>query len=246
MAKLEWIFPGPGVLAAWRATDTLALELNLTDPATLGEVQKGAREIDTGTLPAAFTTWVRQQAQDNCLNLAQLQAMDPNFQLATITMANARRNGLEAAFGLDLMFARMARSPQRPVEALETAQEQVDALKMDMAQASEVDDLQTFSPDEQAQAQQVLLKLATAWEHSDFAILNSYAQWCQCMDRASDQQQMKRLIDDRNIHFAQRIDALHVAGHRLFAAVGSLHLIGGDQSIPALLARQGYTVQRLF
>jgi uncharacterized protein YbaP (TraB family) len=246
VAKLEWTFPGDQLRAAWRATDTLALELNLLDPATVSQVQKGARDFNTSLLPDVFTEWVRQQAQENCMDLAQLQSMEPNFQLATITMANARRSGLEAAFGLDLLLSQMAQHPVRPIEALESAQEQLDALKLDADQANTLAEVQTFSPEEQAQAQTVLLKLANAWAQSDYATMDGYAQWCQCLESASDQAQLKRLIDDRNIHFAERIAALHASGRRVFAAVGSLHLIGGDKGVPGLLAQQGYAVERLF
>lgn len=246
VAKLEWTMPGAQLRAAWRATDTLALELNLLDPATLGEVQKGAREFNTSLLPAVFTEWVRKQAKENCMDLAQLQSMDPNFQLATITMANARRSGLEAAFGLDLLLSQMAQHPVRPIEALESAQDQLDALKLDADQVNALEEIQAFSPEEQAQAQAVLLRLANAWAQSDYATMDSYAQWCQCLESASDQAQLKRLIDDRNIHFAERIAALHASGSRVFAAVGSLHLIGGDKGVPGLLAQQGFQIERVF
>lgn len=246
VAKLEWVIPGNAVRAAWRATDTLALELNLLDPSTILQVQAGARDFDASSLPVAFTEWVHKQAIENCLDLVQLQTMDPMFQLATITLALARRSGLEAAFGIDLMLTQTAQSASRPIEALETAREQIDALKLDADQTLALAELQAFSAEDQEQAQQVLLKLATAWEHSDFATIDNYEQWCKCVDSPSDREQLKRLIDDRNIRFALRIDALHSAGRKVFAAVGSLHLMGKDKSVPGLLRKQGYTVQSLF
>ena len=53
-----------------------------------------------------------------------------------------------------------------------------------------------------------------------------------------------RLLDARNPGLAERIDALHTSGQRVFAAVGSLHMIGRT-GLPALLARRGYTVERI-
>ena len=246
VARLDWAFPGEDVLLAWRATDTMALELNLLDADTLSRVQSGARDFDNRALPAAFTAWVQQQARDNCLDLAKLQAMDPNFQIATITMENARHSGLEAAFGIDLMLTHMASDTGRPIEALETAQEQLDALKSDKEQDGQLADIEAFSADEQERGQKVLLTLATAWEQSDLAALRNYEQWCACMETASDREQLKHLIDDRNVHFAKRIDALHTSGRNVFAAVGSLHLTGAEKAVPDLLIRQGYTVERVF
>lgn len=247
LARLDWIFPGAQVLGALRLTDTVALELNLLDQDTVSAIQKGVRDASPAPQPPAFTHWVRQKAEENCLNLQQLQALRPEVQLMSITMAVARKSGLEASYGIDMLLARIAKDLGRPIEPLEYAQDQLNALQQEVSQDGGVaDDLQSFSPEEQEQSDQVLLKLAAAWEHSDFATMESYAQWCHCMETASDRQQMKRLIEDRNPRMANRIDALHGLGHKVFAAVGSLHLIGGDQAVPGLLEKRGYSVQRVF
>jgi uncharacterized protein YbaP (TraB family) len=247
LAKLDWIFPGAQVLQALRQTDTVALELNLLDPDTVQAIQQGVRETSAAAPPPAFASWVRQKAEENCLNLEQLQSLRPDVQLITLSMAAARQSGLEAAYGIDLLLTRVAHDLARPIEPLESAQDQLNALKQDAdGDASLAQELQAFSPDEQEQAQQVVLQLAAAWERSDFAAMDSYAQWCHCMETASDRQQMKRLIEDRNPKMANRIDALHTQGHKVFAAVGSLHLIGGDQAVPGLLEKRGYRVQRVF
>ena len=43
---------------------------------------------------------------------------------------------------------------------------------------------------------------------------------------------------------AARIDSLHASGQPVFAAVGSLHLVG-RLGLPALLAERGYKVERV-
>ena len=55
---------------------------------------------------------------------------------------------------------------------------------------------------------------------------------------------MKRLLDDRNPASPTRIDALHAGGQRVFAAVGSLHMIGPN-GLPALMGERGYRVERI-
>ena len=55
---------------------------------------------------------------------------------------------------------------------------------------------------------------------------------------------MRRLNDDRNPALAQRIDALHGQGRRVFAAVGALHMTGA-QALPRLMAERGYRVERI-
>ena len=50
--------------------------------------------------------------------------------------------------------------------------------------------------------------------------------------------------DDRNVALAERIDALHAQGRRVFVAVGSLHM-GGGTGLPKLLADKGFAVERV-
>jgi uncharacterized protein YbaP (TraB family) len=55
---------------------------------------------------------------------------------------------------------------------------------------------------------------------------------------------IKRLNDDRNPGLANRIDALHGEGRRVFAAVGALHMTGA-MGLPRLLAQRGFRVERV-
>ncbi|HYN59292.1 MAG TPA: TraB/GumN family protein, partial [Rubrivivax sp.] len=76
------------------------------------------------------------------------------------------------------------------------------------------------------------------------ATLERYASWCECADSEDQRALLRRLNDDRNAHLADGIDALHAQGHRVFAAVGALHMTG-PQALPRLLAQRGYSVQRV-
>ena len=50
--------------------------------------------------------------------------------------------------------------------------------------------------------------------------------------------------DDRNPGLAKGIAAIHESGQTVFAAVGSLHMIG-PMGLPQLLAKRGYRVERI-
>jgi uncharacterized protein YbaP (TraB family) len=54
-------------------------------------------------------------------------------------------------------------------------------------------------------------------------------------------------LDDRNPVMADRLDRLHSSGKRVFAAVGSLHMIGSI-GLPEQMQmqRRGYRVERVF
>ena len=55
---------------------------------------------------------------------------------------------------------------------------------------------------------------------------------------------MKRMLDDRNPLLAAAIDACTAAARAVFAAVGSLHMIG-PTGLPALLRQRGYRVEQV-
>jgi len=55
---------------------------------------------------------------------------------------------------------------------------------------------------------------------------------------------MKRLLDERNTDLSRSIDALHLSGKNVFAAVGSLHLFG-PFGLPALMGQLGYQVHHV-
>lgn len=245
VAKLEWVFPGPQISLALRATDRLALELNLLDPATAKALQAGAREPAPQKIPAAFGSWVKERAEALCLNPDDLQGLNPGFQAVTITLAEARAQGLEAAYGIDLILAMSAQSSGRPIDALELVQTQLDVLTVG-GQEEDVDAAEELDPVALERQKDVLVQSAQAWATGDYATMNDYANWCHCMDREADRVRMKRALEGRNPHLADGIDALHMQGHKVFAAVGSLHTIGTEGGLPALLVQRGYTVERVF
>jgi uncharacterized protein len=56
---------------------------------------------------------------------------------------------------------------------------------------------------------------------------------------------MKRLLNDRNLPMAERIDTLHSQGRKVFTAIGTLHMIS-PTGLPALMQKRGYVVEKVF
>ncbi|MEO8836341.1 MAG: TraB/GumN family protein, partial [Caldimonas sp.] len=138
----------------------------------------------------------------------------------------------------------VARGLNKPVLSLETPTEQMAALRsptraaMLAAVRSGLDDLDS------GRTGPLLARMAKDWTDGDLADLERYGRWCHCMSDAAERAQMHRVVDERNPPIADRIDAVHAAGQRVFAAVGSLHMIGPN-GVPALLSRRGYAVERV-
>ncbi|MGH7802959.1 MAG: TraB/GumN family protein, partial [Candidatus Binatia bacterium] len=103
---------------------------------------------------------------------------------------------------------------------------------------------ETLEQLEENRARPLLRRLAEAWANGNLAEIESYEDWCDCVHDDDEREFLRRVNDERNPHLASGIDALHLSGKRVFAAVGALHMVGA-KSLPKLLAARGYAVERM-
>ncbi|NDY93866.1 TraB/GumN family protein [Ideonella livida] len=243
VARPDWAVPGPQTRAALQAADRVALELDLTDPAVQRALLAVLRTPAGDPLPEALARRLDQAATGQCAG-PELRALRPELQLVQLSLLQLRADGLDAAYGIDGFMAGLARGLGKRLVSLESAQQQArlllqtDPAQRDAQLAEGLDEL------ESGRGRRLGVRLAQAWAQADVDTLESYAQWCDCLDTPARRADMRRLLDDRNPAMAAQIDRMHRGGLRVFAAVGSLHLIG-PQGLPALLRARGYTVQRL-
>lgn len=244
VARRDWMFPGPRLREALAASDTLALELDMLDPQTVQRMAAGLDAPGALPLPAALQRRLEERARGECADPALLARLGPEMKIAALTMLAARRQGLEAIYGVDLFLAGYGRSQGLRIVGLETPEEQLDAIGGSApGEATALLDSGLRELDA-GRAQALLARLAQLWADGEHATLAAYADWCNCLGTPAEAAAMRRLLDARNPVLAQRIDALHAGGARVFAAVGSLHMIGA-QGLPALLEQRGYRVERI-
>jgi uncharacterized protein len=74
--------------------------------------------------------------------------------------------------------------------------------------------------------------------------LHRYTEWCECLDTEAERREWRRTVEDRNLGLADSIISILDSGQTVFAAVGSLHMIGAT-GLPALLAKRGYRIELL-
>ncbi len=243
-ARDEWMFPGPRVAAALGASDVLALELDVLDPDILAGLAASARARPDEALPPALQERIDQRMVAECIDPAPWRTYAPEFQIASLAVIAARREGFDPAYAIDVVLALVARQLAKPVVSLETPEGQMAALRLPSRAAtiefveSSLDDLDRDG------AGPMITRLVRAWTEGDLAELADYGRWCECLRNDAERTAMKRLLDDRNPVIAVAIEALHARGQRVFAAVGSLHLIGPD-GLPVLLALRGFQVVRV-
>jgi uncharacterized protein len=242
VGKLPWVFPGPRLREAIAGTDTLALEVDVTDP----ELLRNPPAAATAPLPLPDTMRARlaQQIAAACLSEQALQRFNPLMQAVTLTVLSGRWEGLDAGFAQEIVLANSARAQRRPIIALENAQSQMALLlPSDPDQARHLLD-QALEQLERGRTRPLLRRMAEAWSDGRLSELEHYSQWCECADTAEDRAFLRRLNDERNAPMADRVDALHGEGKRVLVAVGALHMTG-EQGLPRLMAARGYTVERL-
>jgi len=244
VAKLDWAFPGPKTMQAFNASDTVALELDLLDPALQRRMVEAIAARREPALPAPLTQRLQRQAQAECIAPETLAGLGPMLQIATLSSLVGRRDGIDPAYGIDLFIAGLAHAAKKNTVSLETPELQLDTLSDDpdtpLAEMVE----SGLAELESGRARPLLNRLVRIWASGDDAELARYESWCDCLKTEADRRAMRRMLDERNPALAAGIDELHASGRQVFAAVGSLHMIG-PQGLPALLAGRGYRIERI-
>lgn len=243
IGKPEWIVPGPSIVRALMASDTVVLELDLSKPEELQAIvdtpvdRPSAERVLAGGLGARLATQMRK----NCVPDAIATRLRPALQVIAVAGVLARPEGLHPELGIDLLLNGMAPRLGKPVVALETVKEQMAFLvpaNEDEERAMVTDSLVEL---ESQHTLPLLRRMAAAWERGDANEIATYTQWCDCVNTPTEKLMLHRLLDERNPAMADKLVALHGKGKTFFAAVGSLHM-SGDKSLVTLLRARGFTV----
>ena len=241
VGRPAWRLFGPRTAAALAQVDTIALELDPTDPAVIAALGLGP---PGPALPGALQQRLAEATERACLPPAALATLHPVLQAITLTVLDARWLGMDPAWSLEVPLAQRARAARRQLVSLEDAERQRTALvPSDPAEAQAVVE-QNLRQLEDRSSRRVVARLVEAWERGDLDALGNYGQWCECKADEQELAALRRLNDHRNPHLADRIAALHSQGRRVFAAVGALHMTG-PRALPRLLAERGFRVERV-
>lgn len=244
VGKLDWVFPGPQLQAALRATEVLAVEVNPMDPAFAAEVQAAQTQAAQLTLTRAEQARLDAEADAACLPRTALAALHPVMQAVTYVSLAGRHDGLDPAYAQELVLLGAAQATQRPVVALESVASQMAVLlPVDAAEARALLN-HTLDSLQRQESRTSLRRVSLAWERGDLDAMDSPAKLCDCVPTAQELQFLRRLNDDRNPGLADRIAEEHGKGKAVFAAVGALHMTGA-QALPGLLKARGFEVERV-
>jgi len=244
VGKLEWTYPGPVLRQAVMDSDVVALEIDLQDPEMGRRMQAALATLPRPALPVPLQRRLAARLRHECLPEAVAQSLPGEVLVGFLEVMAARREGLQADYGADRVFGGLARVLHKDVRSLETPESQLQELYGRDASESVQRVEEGLRNLEGHASRDMLLRIGSLWADSRVDELQDYEAWCDCTRTALDRELLKRLLDDRNPAMAAGIDALHAAGRRVFAAVGSLHMVG-PTGLPALMARRGYRVERM-
>lgn len=244
LSRVEWAIPGPGVVAAVRGSDVVALELDPGDPELASVLLSPGDTKRTDRVLAGLRERLDRLAARACVPGNVLRSMQPMLQLATLVAVEARREGFHPELAVDAVLWGLARGTGKPVVALETPAQQLAALTLE----SEADERQLIERSvaelESGKGRDSMAQLLQVWANGDEPRLASYTQWCECMDTPAERRFHARINDERNVAMADKLAALHGKGTRFFAGVGALHMTG-PKALPGLLQARGFRVERV-
>ncbi len=231
---------GVSVEPHWRESETLVVELDATslDARETAEVLFARGRLAEGTLPDHVSPETWAALRDFCLQrdipVAIYLPAKPWFAALSVEEVMLREAGLDPENGVEEQLVRRAAREGRPIESLETLDEQFGAFDgLDLAVQEQ------HLSDALAQVDGgAVQEFASLWRRGDRAGL-AHAVF------SDERPEMAPLYDaifrQRNHRMAERLLRLARDGRTRFVVVGAAHTVGPD-SLPSLLARRGWTV----
>jgi uncharacterized protein YbaP (TraB family) len=167
-----------------------------------------------------------------------LAQSEPWLAAMTVELMMLYRIGFNPVLGVEMTLSGRAIADGKPIEGLETVDEQLaflDGLPLD-AQREML--LQTLR--QGAALGESVDELVRAWRHGDTATLEAGL-----LESMGEQEALlATLVTDRNRRWADTIAAWLDDDRDYLVVVGALHLVG-DDGVPALLDEAGFGIQQL-
>ena len=232
-----------GVKAAFDKSDELVLEMVEPDPAAMqGLIMKTALSPEgptlTEKLPADKRDAYGKALADIGVPAAALDRFDPWFAAVTLSVAGLPKLGYNPESGAERTLGAAARTANKPVIGLETAEQQFGYFDT-LPEPLQVKFL-VSTVDEYPKLGATLDKMVASWSAGDPETLGKTMN-----EELSDTPEIaKVLLTDRNARWAEWIGKRMEKPGTVFVAVGAGHLAGAD-SVQAQLAKHKLTATRV-
>ena len=238
--------PLPTVIdEAYADADIVVMELDMDDMdpmyAQAASNKLGVR-TDGTTLRDLMGDDLYAQAEDAAaaidIPLDMLDQSEPWLAAITVEIMMLYRVGFNPLLGVEMTMTQRAVADGKPIEGLETVDEQLSFLDNLPIKAQRQMLLQTLI--DGGEMAESIDELVDAWHHGDIArmeetLLTSFEEQAELNDA---------LLVSRNLRWTETISDWLDDDRDYLVVVGALHLIG-DTGVPALLAERGFGIHQL-
>jgi len=231
--------------AAYAEAEVLVMELDMDD---LDAVQAQQLFAQKGVLQGGETLrelmgetayqQARVAAEAIDIPIEMLAQSEPWLAAVTVEMMMFYRIGFNPMLGVEMQLVSQAARDGKPIEGLETAEEQtafLDELSLDTQR-----DMLLQTLEEGAGIEGSIDEIIRAWRYGDIEVLESSL----LKDLEKNQELSEALVNRRNRRWVEQITELLDDSDDYLVVVGALHLIG-DQGVPELLNRAGVKIVQL-
>lgn len=170
----------------------------------------------------------------------EVRRFRPWLACLEVEKAAYRRLGLTAESGLEDHLAAQAVRLARPIGALETPAEQIEALAS--LPRREQEEALSNTLTEFAAGSPAMKEVRSAWMSGDLEVMRQVLALIPGRDRTPLQ---RALLDERNRKWAKRLEAKLGEREPVMIAVGVNHLIAPGIGLPELLRDRGFKVFRV-
>ena len=240
----------PVVQRALAGADSLEVELDIRDqPPLKAAVEKYGVLTAPQTIDQVISADTFKQLQDACTSLGVplkgIARLKPWTVSNVLLALSLERAGFARDQGVEVALLAQAKALGKPVVSLETADYQIGLFDtLDAAQQEQYlrETLQAIKSGKFKREGQQLLD---AWGRADSATLEQLMLTEMAAPTVTADFTRRVLLEQRNPGLAQSIQNLIDRQQSSFVAIGLLHLVGAD-SVPKILERHGYQVQKLY
>lgn len=242
MLKPGYSWFDEGVKDAFDKSDELVLELTDADPVEAIKIFTELGIDKTGVaLRAKMNDEERKTYEEGMAklgyNVAKFEPMQPWYAAMQIQLAGIAQAGMGASDGVETTLTAVAEQRKMPIKGLETLRFQIEKLATlpIPVQIKFLNDSLTAATDYTTAMEQML----ASWAKPDPEALAQYMN-----DGLADPTLYDAMLTSRNIAWAEWVKKRLETPGTTFMAVGAGHL-SGETSVPALLTKDGLTVERV-
>jgi uncharacterized protein YbaP (TraB family) len=230
---------------AYDASELLIFEADiagLQKPETQQAVMAKSMYTDGRTLDKVLSAEAYEELGKYCtaagIPLASMNQLKPSIIALTLMMLEIQKLGIDQE-GIDVFYYGKATTDKKPVEGLETVEEQVDMITS-MGDGNESEFI-LHNIDELKNMGELFDKLVTAWKSGDEKTLNDV--FLKDLEQKFPKL-FTALIVDRNMKWLPRIEEHLLTPQTEFVLVGTAHLVG-KVGVIEQLKKHGYEVKKL-